>query len=411
VLRLSVNDAGPRRNRGVTIAFTVSFEHENPSLAAKITNELVTLILQEDVRTRTARAAETTEFLEREAIRQEQELAKIEREIVDYKDAHKDALPERLGLRLAELSNLQNTVTRIEGDIRRSEEEDRFAQLRPQAMSTGPLGVLMAQRERLSAELLAVSAVMNAAHPRRKQLAAQIDLVEQRIVEETAAAERALAKSDAERASMDPKDLPTEQLPFEMMVSRERQKSMAEQRDAVLQQIAELGAVIEKTPQVELGLATLSRRLDTAKTKLEDTWRKHADARLAERLEENQKGERFEVIEQPTRPTEPVKPDRPRILALGVALAFGAGGAGLVMTEMMDRSIRSTADLMNRLNVRPLVVIPLFVSREETLARRRRTILAVLAVILALIAALIAIHFFYMPVEDILLKISDRFQL
>src|SRR6185437_4259725 len=48
------------------IAFTVGFEYENPELATKVANELVTMMLSEDVRSRTAFAAETTRFLGQE---------------------------------------------------------------------------------------------------------------------------------------------------------------------------------------------------------------------------------------------------------------------------------------------------------------------------------------------------------
>ena len=67
------------------IAFTVSFENERPEIARQVANELVTTILNEDVRARTNSALETTRFLEREAKRLETELATIEAKIADAK--------------------------------------------------------------------------------------------------------------------------------------------------------------------------------------------------------------------------------------------------------------------------------------------------------------------------------------
>src|ERR1019366_2264506 len=67
------------------IAFTVSFENERPELARQVANELVTTILNEDVRARTNSALETTRFLEREAKRLETELATLEVKIADVK--------------------------------------------------------------------------------------------------------------------------------------------------------------------------------------------------------------------------------------------------------------------------------------------------------------------------------------
>jgi len=68
------------------IAFTVSFENERPELARQVANELVTTILNEDVRARTNSALETTRFLEREAKRLETELATLEVKIADVKN-------------------------------------------------------------------------------------------------------------------------------------------------------------------------------------------------------------------------------------------------------------------------------------------------------------------------------------
>ena len=60
------NELPGRPNQRQFIAFTVSFEHERPDIARQVANELVTLILDEDVRARTSSALETTRFLERE---------------------------------------------------------------------------------------------------------------------------------------------------------------------------------------------------------------------------------------------------------------------------------------------------------------------------------------------------------
>ena len=54
------------RRRDGLIALTVAFEYEQPEIAMRVANELVTLILNEDARNRSSRAQETTNFLARE---------------------------------------------------------------------------------------------------------------------------------------------------------------------------------------------------------------------------------------------------------------------------------------------------------------------------------------------------------
>lgn len=49
-----------------TIVFSVGFEYPDPATAARVANELMTRILNEDLRDRTSRATDTTKFLARE---------------------------------------------------------------------------------------------------------------------------------------------------------------------------------------------------------------------------------------------------------------------------------------------------------------------------------------------------------
>ena len=67
--RITIDRVSANNNRrgGALIAFTVSFEHFRPEVAQQVANELVTLFLDENIRTRTARAEETSEFLKKES--------------------------------------------------------------------------------------------------------------------------------------------------------------------------------------------------------------------------------------------------------------------------------------------------------------------------------------------------------
>jgi uncharacterized protein involved in exopolysaccharide biosynthesis len=76
------------------IAFTVGFEYEQPLVAAKVANELVTMILKEDVRSRTEYASETTRFLGREVKRLEGELSANDAQIASIRQSRADALTD-----------------------------------------------------------------------------------------------------------------------------------------------------------------------------------------------------------------------------------------------------------------------------------------------------------------------------
>jgi uncharacterized protein involved in exopolysaccharide biosynthesis len=75
----------PTQQNNLTIALKLSFEYEDPQAAMRVANEFLTLILSEDARTRTNRAAETTKFLAREAKRLEGELGAIDAQLVELR--------------------------------------------------------------------------------------------------------------------------------------------------------------------------------------------------------------------------------------------------------------------------------------------------------------------------------------
>jgi uncharacterized protein involved in exopolysaccharide biosynthesis len=72
--------AGQQRQ---TIAFTVGFEYENPELAMKVANEFVTLMMDEDARSRTGRSAEAVKILTSEAKDIEDKLESTQMQILE----------------------------------------------------------------------------------------------------------------------------------------------------------------------------------------------------------------------------------------------------------------------------------------------------------------------------------------
>jgi capsular polysaccharide biosynthesis protein len=66
---IDLNSAGQPRSEFSPIAFSVTFQYFDPDVTLKVTNDLLTLILDEDARNRTSRAEETTNFLSRESQR------------------------------------------------------------------------------------------------------------------------------------------------------------------------------------------------------------------------------------------------------------------------------------------------------------------------------------------------------
>jgi protein tyrosine kinase modulator len=87
-----------------TVIFTVGFEYSDPQNAARVANELVTRILDLDLRDRTSRATDTTRFLAREVQR-----LQAENNVIDAKLAQAKLSPVRSTSR----TNADQTATQL----------------------------------------------------------------------------------------------------------------------------------------------------------------------------------------------------------------------------------------------------------------------------------------------------------
>jgi uncharacterized protein involved in exopolysaccharide biosynthesis len=88
-----------------TIVFSVGFEDSDPEVATRVANELVTRILNEDLRDRTSRASDTTKFLAREVQKLQADNAALDARITQLKmtGGNPEATPNQRATTLARL--------------------------------------------------------------------------------------------------------------------------------------------------------------------------------------------------------------------------------------------------------------------------------------------------------------------
>lgn len=126
------------KGRGeATVAFTVSYEDKRAEVAKEVADELVTLFLNENMKQRTERATETTEFLTQEANKLGAELAALENKLADFKQAHANALPENQQLRMSMLSRSELEFREVDRDYKAAQEELRYLELELAAANAG----------------------------------------------------------------------------------------------------------------------------------------------------------------------------------------------------------------------------------------------------------------------------------
>lgn len=393
------------KGRGeVTIAFRLSFEHRQPEIATKVANELVTLFLNENIRQRTERATENTEFVKQEADKLEVALNAQDNLVADFKQKHADALPEHQELRMNMLSRAETELKEVDRDYKAAREDLRFNQLELTSASSGQStkpGAASAGADKpqdlasLKAEYARLLTLYTEAHPDVRAVKRKIAAVE---------ASSAVAGSAAVPVNMD-----VAKAQAQIAATQARINSLADQKQQMLKKISEIEAQIVETPQVERGLITLMRDHENAKKKYEEMRAKEMSAKISESLEQENKAERFVLLESPLMPEKPVRPNRKKVVAMGFVLAPVGAGALVMLLEMLSPRVRGAEALASVLGRRVLVSIPYIHTRAELAHRKQwRTRLIIGAVVLFTIF-LVLLHFLYMPLDLLMIKALGRF--
>ncbi|MEE9311414.1 MAG: hypothetical protein V3V10_03270, partial [Planctomycetota bacterium] len=399
-ISLITSDFNRNSARDGTIAFTVAYTDRVSDKAFQVANEFMTLFLTEDVRSRTAGASNTTEFFETEAARLRQSVASIEAHISEFKSNNASALPEHLNMHLDMLERTNRDLATTQSSITQLEEESRFLQTQLVAGPTAnnSLTLTLSQLERELATLRAtyhdsfpeVQAKRDEIRSIKRQMApspvlqrlrteladAELELTAIERTDEpdpelmkaaedkVEAARVALSDQIAEESRKGSLDIAGAQIEGRLAVISTRIRMLGRQRKVTEEEIVNLETRIEKTPEVERGLATLTRDHENIFTEYQDVLSKQQDAQLAENLEINQQAEKFSILEPALRPEKPSSPDRLKLTVLAIFAALGAGAATAFSVEMLFSTVRGRNHIINIIDNHPIAVIP-YIQNDE----------------------------------------------
>ena len=166
---------------------------------------------------------------------------------------------------------------------------------------------------------------------------------------------------------------------------------------------------ITLSPQVEKQYRELSRDYDNARLKYAEIRSKQVEAKTAQDLESDRKGERFTLIDPPLPPEEPSSPNRPVIFIAGFILSVGLAAGLLWYLEMMDGSVRGRRDLFDLTGIPPLALVPHIGTAAEARAARRRRWIAAGTSAATFCVAVVLFHLFVRPLDVLWFSFTHRF--
>ncbi len=170
----------------------------------------------------------------------------------------------------------------------------------------------------------------------------------------------------------------------------------------------ELQRNVTLAPQVEKEYRDLTRDYDNARLKYAEVRSKQQEAKTAQDLEADRKGEKFTLIDPPLPPQEPVSPNRRLIFIAGFLLSLGLAFGVLWLLETMDSTIRGRRDLLDLTGIPPLALVPHIGTVAEFRAARRRRWIAAGAAAATVCVAVVLTHFFYRPLDVLWFAFAQR---
>ncbi len=382
---------------GATI-ISVSFMAPTGRMAADVTNEITTLILQENVALRTGRATGTLDFFEQEVNDLGAELSRVATVILEFKNGNRDSLPDSLEFRRNEQTLNQERLIQIE------REEASLRDQRARVVSLyEQTGRVFSNRQlsREEQELADLRRQLDQARAVYSETSPNVTILKTRIAALEPVVEEQLAIINPDFLGMSEYEIQLAQIDGRLdFIEAEKLR--------IGNLLEQLRRTIEETPANEMTLAALEREQAGLRSQYEAAQSRLAAAEVGERIEVLAKGERFTLVEQAAAPEAPVSPNRLLIGGGSIAAGLGAGLGLIALMELLNRSIRRPVEITSKLGIQPLATVPYIRTRSET-TRKRTIVLGVLALIaIAIPALLFALHTYYLPMDLLLRNLADK---
>jgi uncharacterized protein involved in exopolysaccharide biosynthesis len=435
------------------IAFTLSFDYDDPKITQQVTNELVSRFLEEDLELRRHQAEETSNFLGAQIASLETTMADQEKKIADFRAQHGDSGPAALMFNQQALESTNLELQNIETEI--STNEGTEGNLRAQLATVDPYTRVIAdgqvlttpaiQLKALQSQYATLSGQYGPEHPDVVKLKHQIEALQaeqksdkegsssvdtaglQAQIEDVktnlaaakatggdsnpnviglqrqlkklqvrlASAGQSAEDNDTKRDADNPAYL---QLVSQLHSTQEQHKSLLAQRDALLAQQEKYQHAVAENPIDEQQMESLSRDYDNEQLRYRELKEKKMAADMSEQLEAGRKGQRLIVNVPPNLPTK-THPSRLLIMAGGLVLSVIGGLGAALLVEATSQNLYGGHQLAQITGTLPLVTVPHISTAAEIAHTRRLRPLIIAGIIGSIVLAAFLFPYLIMPYD------------
>jgi polysaccharide chain length determinant protein (PEP-CTERM system associated) len=363
--------AKKKSNTGTTPVpgFNVGYSSQDPRQAQLICDGLTSLLLEENLRTRSKVAQDQVDFFNRQVEDAMRALDDQDAKLANFKRRFMGQLPGDAENNLRILMSLNTQLDATTQTLNRAQQDKAYtesllaqqlAAWKSSQSSTNPQ-TLQQQLDALQAQLLQLQARYTPDHPDVVKTKADIAEVQKKVAEVNTAMGKATDTTEKANASEPPevRQLRLQVHQYEGVITQATADEKKLQSSIQLYQ-----SRTSMSPGIEEQYKALTRDYDNAQSFYRDLLAKKSATELATSMENQQQGEQMRILQPAGLPTQPSFPNRLYCAAGGLGAGLALGIAMAMWFELRDKSIRTEKDAATAMDLPLLVSVP-WVTEDE----------------------------------------------
>ncbi|WP_243373835.1 XrtA system polysaccharide chain length determinant [Geotalea sp. SG265] len=362
--------------------FTISYSGENPKLARDYVNALVKRYIEENSSSTRAESYGASKFLSEQIAAMKEKLDKADAEVSRFRMEKGPAAAADPAALEREISMSQQRIDEIQ--LRKAQLEATRSQLKKHNPAQLRLLALEKRLEEMRVEY-------TDRYPEVMRLKSEIESLR----------EQALTSSEARPGGAELQELERVEAELRVLRSAEAKQYAG---------IASARAMLRTIPSARAQLEQLEREKASQKQVYDQLVARHGQSEFSKRMEAEDKGTTFRVVDPAVLPIQPTSPNRVAIILMGIGGGIVAGFGLVLLLDYYDESVKSLDGLKGLglpvLAVIPKMRVPVEIQQEKAYDARLYAISACYfsLILIVLLLELLQVPLFSSSIDSLQLK-------
>jgi polysaccharide chain length determinant protein (PEP-CTERM system associated) len=373
-------------------AFSISFLHEDPTLAMLTTSRIASLFIESNLKLREKQAVGTSEFLDSQLKETKAKLDVQEAKVNRYKMQYSGGLPEELATNLNNIARLQQQEGMIAAEIRDARHRKIALQTQLSMVARGSQAiihddgkvevdtsedsatVIARQLSERRNQLIELSARYTDKYPDVVRLRGEVEELEKKLAEipMSVRASNDNEKNASNSPTYSPMTKESRLLKAQISSVEADINALNREKETIRRNIFSIQARVNQAPRRDQELITLTRDYNNLKDQYNELQKRKTEADISQDLELRMKGDQFQILDPANLPKKPFKPNIIKILGVAFLMAGFLGFGGAIGLEKMDLSLRGVTDFKHFFDLPILASIPILETIEFDRQKKSR---------------------------------------